>query len=54
MSFPTALAKSFEEILVGGGDAGCEATVTTPRLGPVRDVELHLSTHLEKLLGSEP
>ena len=48
------LSEHFDMIVVSGGDASGEASVSDPRLGPVRDVELHLSTQFKKLLGSQP
>ena len=33
MSFSSAPTESFDVIVVGGGHAGCEAAITTARLG---------------------
>ena len=54
MTFSAAPTECCDVIVVGGGDAGCEATFTAPRLGPMRGFELHLNSQLEKLFESQP
>ena len=53
MTFSTATTECFDVIVVGGGDTGCEATFTDPRLGPIRGFELHWNSQLEPLLESQ-
>ena len=46
MSFTAAPTESFDVIVVGGGHAGCEAAITTARLG--------LNTALFSLTALQP